>query len=244
MKSDENHKIMDKKMKYLLTLSLFSILFFLGCDQETDITSPLSESLDLQQKVTSVLPVTDDTNTLSDDPNGRDPYLQREDYPPGADDIFIPINLPPSVIPNLEASEVIDGQSGGFIEIYFEYHGGGDDDDDDDDGGSKIILYARLDILPKAFEGSEEISMILNNEIGTISFYPHMVFKRPVHLDVMYSGIDLSGINPNSVDFIFQNYDGTTEQVEFDSIEMDESTGTIELDDAELTHFSRYGFVN
>jgi hypothetical protein len=101
-----------------------------------------------------------------------------------------------------------------------------------------------LDILPKAFEGSEEISMILNNEIGTISFYPHMVFKRPVHLDVMYSGIDLSGINPNSVDFIFQNYDGTTEQVEFDSIEMDESTGTIELDDAELTHFSRYGFVN
>ena len=206
---------MENKMKYLLTLTLFSMLLFFGCDHNSGITSPVS--IDIP----------------------KDDIIS---YPPGADSIFIPMNLPPSEIPNLVASKVIDGQSGGYIEIYFEYDdcscpGEGPRDNDD------ITLYARLDISPNAFNGSKEISMVLNNEIGTISFYPHIVFNTPANLDLIYSGIDLEGIIPNSVDFKFQNIDGSTEQLTYASIVVDPDEQYLSLDDLMINHFSRYGWT-
>ena len=48
----------------------------------------------------------------------------------------------------------------------------------------------------------------------------------------------------NSIDFIFQKYNGTIEYIDYDWINMNAGTGTIEVDDAVLRHFSRYGFVN
>lgn len=195
-------------MKKSLTLVALVSLFFFGCDQDSDLTSPEYD-----------LPTQDNIDL----------------YPPGADSIFISINLPPSEIPNLVVSEVIDGNDGGEIEFDYEYQTSED---------NTISISAELEIPKGAFDGVKEISMIFNNETATISFYPHIVFNDPVEFEIEYTGIDLSGLNPNSVDIIFQNYDGTIEYVEYDEIIMNVSTGTIEVDDAELTHFSRYGFVN
>ncbi len=39
----EIENIMDKTMKNLLTLSLASLLFFFGCDQSSDLTSPIDD---------------------------------------------------------------------------------------------------------------------------------------------------------------------------------------------------------
>ena len=114
-------------MKYLFTLSLVSLLFFFGCDQGTEITSPLSESPDQQLKLTSVFHSSDNGIT-------RNPYLHREDYPPGSESIFIPLNLPPSEIPNLEVSKMIDGQFGGFLEIDFDY---------DEPGEENMLIYGK-----------------------------------------------------------------------------------------------------
>ncbi len=203
-------------MKHLLILSLLLGFFFsFGCDQGSDLTSFEYDST-AQDKV--------------------------DTYPPGAESVFIPMNLPPSEIPNLTVSKVIDGQSGGYIETYFEY----DDGPGPGDGprhNNDIILYARLDISPNAFNGSETIWMIIDNEIGSISFYPHIVFNTPVNLDLIYRGIDLEGIIPNSVDFIFQNFDGSTEQLTYASIVVDPDEGYLALDDAKLHHFSRYGWT-
>ena len=174
----------------------------------------------------------EDPGVLSTKSNNGEEF---ETYPPGADSIFIPLNLPPSEIPNLRVSKVIDGNDGGKIEFDYEYQ---------TKDGNTITISAELEFEDGAFDGIEEIWMIFNNETATISFYPHLVFNEEVELEVEYTGIDLSGFNPNTVDFIFQNYDGTIENVEYDEIEIDVSNGTIELDDAELTHFSRYGFVN
>ena len=227
MKTNKNYNIKDKTMKYLFTLSLVSLLFFFGCDPGSDPTSPISDSPNQQLKETSVFHSSDNGIT-------RNPYLHREDYPPGSESIFIPLNLPPSVIPNLEVSKMIDGQFGGFLEIDFDY---------DEPGAENIIIYARLDIAPRSFEGSKQITMKLNNEKGIISFYPHMDFNQPANLDVMYDGINLDHIN--SVDFIFQKMDGTIESVTYESIDIDNAAvGYLYLNDAMLYHFSRYGFVN
>ena len=110
--------------------------------------------------------------------------------------------------------------------------------------GNTITIWAKLYIPNGAFDGVEEISMIVNNEFGTISFYPHIVFSDSADFDVTYTGIDLSGINPNSVDFIFQNYDGSPEQINYDEITAMISEGKLELIKAKIPHFSRYGFVN
>ena len=223
-------------MKYLLTLSLFSILLFFGCDQESGIISPVS--LDNS-------PVYEGGNKLKYDLIESPEYDTAEydtlaedrvrSYPPGADSIFIPLNLPPSEIPNLRVSKVIDGQDGGEIVFNYEYQ---------TKAGNTISIWAKLKIEAGAFNGVKEIWMIVNNETGAISFYPHIVFNAPVEFNVTYTGIDLSGINPNAVDYLFQNYDGSTEQIDYQQIIVNIAEGKLELIKADLLHFSRYGFVN
>ena len=143
--------------------------------------------------------------------------------------------LPASEIPNLKVSKVIDGDRGGEIEFDYEYQ---------TLKGNTITISAELEFDKGAFDGVKEISMIFNNENATISFHPHIVFDKEVEFEVEYSGLDLTGYNPDSIDFLFQNYDGTTENVEYDEIEINVSAGTIEVEEVELEHFSRYGFVN
>lgn len=155
-------------------------------------------------------------------------------YPPGADSIFISMGLPSNVIPELEKSKVIDGSSGGLLEIYFEHS----------DENISIKIDASLTIPPGAFSGSERIWMVLNNETGTIWFYPHLVFSIPVQFDIIYEGVNLFGSNPNNIDFIFQNNDGTIEQVNYTKIVVyEEQEGYyLRLMEGMLNHFSRYGW--
>jgi hypothetical protein len=227
-------------MKTLLTLSLFSVLLFFGCDRGTEIISPLSELPDQQLKVNSF-------HNSSEDSVDRNPYLHREDdseYPPGADSVFLPTNLPPSGIAGFTVSKVIDGEIGGFIEIFYVYDDG-NDDGDDDSGMEDLEVYARLDIPANAFNGSQEIWMIVDYEIATISFYPHMVFNTPANLDVTYSEFEVEDedIDPDLIDFVFQAEDGSIEYLSYASLIVDVKEEFIALDDAQIHHFSRYGWI-
>jgi len=163
-----------------------------------------------------------------------DPVKSSNLYPPGSDDIFIPLGIPESELQNLVKTKVIDGFYGGKIEINHSF---------ETSVGDTITIWARVNFPPRSFNGVEEISMILNNEIGTVSFYPHMVFNIPAGFNLRYAGLDLSDIDPNSVDFIFQNYDGTTEQFNYEDIIVKVDEGVIRLLKGRLNHFSRYGWV-
>ena len=228
MKTNKKN-IQDNKMRFLITISLASLLLFFGCDNGSDLTSPFSESYNQQQKIASDF-------TLSENGHTRNPYLDRpKEYPPGSDSVFVAFKLPASEIPNLVKSQVIDGDKGGIIDFNYQYT---------TRKGNTINISAALDFPSGAFDGEKEISMVFNNENATISFYPHMVFNKPVELVTLYTGLDLSGHNPDSVDFIFQNFDGTTENLDYEYVIMNISTGTIAAEDVQLPHFSRYGFVN
>ena len=229
MKTNKNYKINDKTVRFIYALSLASLLFFVGCDQGSELTSPFAESPDQQLKVTSDF-------TLSGQRNTRNPYLDRkEEYPPGSDSLFFPMKLPGSEIPNLRVSELIDGKKGGKLEIDYEF---------ETSKGNTIRIQADLDIPDNAFDGEEEISMIVNNEISTITFYPKIIFNETLEFNIKYTGIDLSGIDPDSIDFVFQNYDGSTEQINYYDLKINISDGKLELKKADINHFSRYGFVN
>ena len=206
-------------MKYLIKLFLLLILIFFGCERGGDITSPENESNSVQ-----ILPDIPDSVEVIPWP-----------YPPNSDSIFIMVNLLPPEIPNLEESQIIDGEAGGRIDLNYEYQ---------DSLNNTISIYASLEFPKDAFVGTKEITMTLNNDNGTVSFYPHMVFDNPVDYTIEYRGIDLSSIDPHSVDFIFQNYGGPIEKIYYTELRVDVGSGELDLNKAHLYHFSRYGFVN
>ena len=219
-------------MKLLTILSIILLILFLGCDQESGITSPLHNPDEM-----TLFSISTEEPMSNESDNSHHARIVDEDsqsYPPGADTIFIIQDLLPAGLPNLDVVEVIDGNVGGLLEIDYEYTG--------DDYTVKI--KAKLDIPVGAFSGTEEITMLLNNEDGTILFYPHMVFNEPLEFDLKYEGIDVSDIDSDSTDFIFQNYNGSIEQIDYRKIKVNYDKGYIHLEKAELHHFSRYGFVN
>ena len=85
--------------------------------------------------------------------------------------------------------------------------------------------------------------MVLHNDIGIIEFYPKLVFDNPVLLSVKYKNIDVSEI-PDDIDFIFQDYDGSIEQINYDRLHVGRGPSKyLDLKLAELHHFSRYGWL-
>ena len=71
-----------------------------------------------------------------------------------------------------------------------------------------------------------------------------MQFNRIVKYTITISGIDLSGVNPNTLDFVYVAQDGSIHQIVYDSIYMNAASGILKVTNAQLNHFSRYGFVN
>lgn len=223
---------MNKSMKIIYTIILVLFLLFLGCDQQSEIASPFSNLPTLSSGSALSEPLINQEQYIYP----KEEFIDDSEYPPGADSVFVPLNLPPHLNSKLVASEVIDGASGGAVEIFFEY--------DDVVNDKKYSIYAKVEFSVNAFDGSREIRMELDNEKGIITFYPHMSFNVPAKFKAEYKGFDLSGIDPNSVDFLFQTYGGELEHIEYDKLVVDVESGIIDLDDAYLTHFSRYGFVN
>ena len=215
-------------MKIFLSISLFTILLLTGCDSESTITTPVDNSAEMSS-----------IQTLPGDIISENQYsYPKEDekrlYPPGADSIFIPVNIPSIMNPQLRVANVIDGLIGGVLNIDFEYNISELD---------TIRISANLIFLPGSFDGLKEISMVMDNEIGTISFSPHMVFNIPARLNLKYNGLNLTDVNTNSIDFIYQNDDGLIEQVNYEAIKVFPQEGHLELINASLEHFSRYGWT-
>ena len=77
-----------------------------------------------------------------------------------------------------------------------------------------------------------------------MEFGPAMQFSIPVKYTLTVSGLDLTGINPATLDFVYVAQNGSMTGIEYDSITMDAATGTLKVTNAKLNHFSRYGFVN
>jgi hypothetical protein len=220
-------------MKFIKYINLLLLLILpLSCNDNPGVLSTEGNNREVFTKNSEI----DNTTKSNFIRNGNDfRYdIDRgfEKYPPGADSIFIPIGLPIQVIPELANSKVINGTSGGILKIYFVHR----------DEKISVTIDAVLTIPPGAFSGSKRIWMVLNNEFGTIWFYPHLVFDVPVQFDIQYRGINLLGINSGTIDFIFQSDDGTIEQVNYNSLDVLQDTGYLTLKGGMLNHFSRYGW--
>jgi hypothetical protein len=155
--------------------------------------------------------------------------------PAGIEDRTL-INLPKSSQEQVEsvfsASNYINGYRGGEVIIDKHYWA----------HGEIVKIFGRIKFKPGAFTGIKLIKMMIDDVNGTISFDPPSVFSRPAVLDLKFEGIDLSGLDQKRVDFVYVNPNGTFEHIIYKSMTVDIAAKTFEVNDAEINHFSRYGW--
>lgn len=132
-------------------------------------------------------------------------------------------------------SKWISGSQGGSLNIQGSYSGG---------IFGTVTVNSTLVFTAGSFSGSKNISMTADDEYCSSSFLPGMSFSAPAIYNITYTGIDLTGINPAHVTFVYLKTDGTLEYPLHEGITVDATTGKISVKNAKLNHFSRYGFVN
>jgi hypothetical protein len=143
------------------------------------------------------------------------------------------IQLPPSSNIHIEnlfsVSELIEGSRGGMIKLNESYYS----------ENGEVSIKAKLKIPKNAFTGTETIGYQINDD-ASIDFFPAMNFDKDLLYDIKFSGLDLSGIDPNEVRFMYQAPDGTTYPVQYSELIVDVDRGILEVKQAVIHHFSRY----
>ncbi len=110
---------------------------------------------------------------------------------------------------------------------------------------SDVYVEGQLYVPAGAYDGLKKMGVTLDSETVTANFSPSpSTFNKPVLYSIGYYGVDLSGINPNKVDFYYIDGNGKLVKANYDHIVVDVDNGFLAVYYAELPHFSRYGFVN
>ena len=138
---------------------------------------------------------------------------------------------------NLYASELIDGEIGGWLILNERYING---------EGRQISVYARLRVLPGSYQGTVNLEMILNDEDVSVQFFPEMAFTRDVRLDLWFEGADLQAMGyttSGDVDFAYFGDNGEIVPIENNGSRVHLNTKKIKVSNASLPHFSRYGWI-
>ena len=129
----------------------------------------------------------------------------------------------------------ISGEQGGTFYNYFNYEGG---------FSGNVMVMSKLVFPANSFAGYEDITKTYNTDYATMEYGPTMSFSEPVLCDLLYYGLDLTGINPETVRFVYIRNDGTIVDCEYESLTVIVASGLLYVKNAQLNHFSRYGFVN
>jgi hypothetical protein len=201
MKFNKEYQTKDKTMRLIYTLTLASLLLFFGCDQSSDITSPVNDVK------------TDNANWIS-----------------------LPSAKGMNVETSFTVSKRINGAQGGFLTMSESYSGG---------PFGTVTIDAQLVFNQGAFPGNKIITMTNDDDGCVTTFSPARdKFNDIVTFSVTYTGIDLTGIDPDNVSFAYLATNGDVEYAQHEGITVNVSTGTIQVINALIPHFSRYGFVN
>ena len=147
--------------------------------------------------------------------------------------ITLPVNN--SLSKDVTVGKTIYGNQESLLEINTGYAGG-------PFGWVSITANARFQRY--SFWGSRDITMSVSDEGGVSTFTPHGSFQKPVIYNLTIQGIDVSKINPYTVTFVYMAEDGKYYKAEYDQINVYKQSGKIQIINALLPHFSRYGFVN
>ncbi len=132
-------------------------------------------------------------------------------------------------------AELIDGVKGGDIKLSGNYYL---------PNGREIQYRSELEFLPGAFDGELEITNTIFTKFADATFKPHIPsFNIPAVYNLELKGLDLTGVIPSEVLFVYMDSNGDYELVQCEKIEVEIEKGKMKITGAQLPHFSRFGFV-
>ena len=127
---------------------------------------------------------------------------------------------------------VVDGKKGAMLYFNEPFR---------NEKGEFGILNAWLTIPAGAFEGELEFEVLFYLDNYSMELYPSpFTFKKPLSLTLYFYNVDLSE-KDNLLDFRY--VEGAGEDVEYRYKKIDIENGNIFVWDAQLHHFSRYGWT-
>jgi hypothetical protein len=146
--------------------------------------------------------------------------------------ITLPENSGLSTEEEYTASKFINGGTGGILSLTREYK---------TSGGKNFFLIASVEVPVGAYSGDKNIIMIVNSADGTTTFYPSPeTFSKPLIFNLEIKGINLTGVDLKRLDFMYIASDGRFSPLEYKKIIVKSSS--LEVKDALIPHFSRYGW--
>lgn len=125
-------------------------------------------------------------------------------------------------------SKSIDGAAGGSLFISNQFSTA---------DGKVVTVEASLEFPAGSFAGEKTISMTLDDNYAITDFQPASVFDIPAKFSYKISGFELN--NTAQYDFVYGAPDGSVVTMAYDQINV--STGSLEVKNARLPHFSKYG---
>lgn len=108
--------------------------------------------------------------------------------------------------------------------------------------GETVHAYSSIFFSPGVVKNDVNITMIIDDQTGVSTFMPGQMFNSPAILNQTFTGLDLSGVDVNSIQLYYMATDGTYEVMEYDQLIFDVETGTITVVNGKIPHFSLYGF--
>ncbi len=146
--------------------------------------------------------------------------------------ISLPENDKTNADSEYSASEVIDGEAGGIVELNVNYVV---------KGSVNVKIDASIEVPAGAYSDQKNIIMKINSINGTATFYPSPeTFNKPLVFNLKISGIDLNGVNPKTLDYVYLAPDGSFQQIGYKKIVI--NNGILIVEDALIPHFSIYGW--
>ena len=131
-------------------------------------------------------------------------------------------------------SQIIDGSVGGRMIMQKYYIS---------DAGDSVIINSDLRIPEGAFQGTETITMTVDDEFASIHFYPSMVFDDTLRLFQSFEGLNLENYPTGTLDFVFVDDGGGIELIKKNGVQVVVPQGIVRVQNAKLIHFSKYGWV-
>ena len=131
-------------------------------------------------------------------------------------------------------SKIIDGTKGGIIALNNMYHSSTGD----------VVIKSDLRFPDRSFSGQVKFTVSHDDATCLSTYGPSYVFNKALIFNITYTGVDLSTVNPLTVKFAYISTKNSVEYAVNDGIVVDKTTGTLQVINAQIPHFSRYGFVN
>jgi hypothetical protein len=113
-------------------------------------------------------------------------------------------------------------------------------------GEENLRVFSKLSVRPNSISEDAEVSLTIDDQnfMGCVDVQlePYgITFNKPAYLNILASGLDLSCIDPNSLDIFYLNEDtGEWERMERDGFLVFPNLGRILVINAKVHHFSRY----